>query len=231
MELFVYLSESDEEFNDFNNSESLVWHQSQLTFDMNPSNLRAQNLTLQPTSHLLSNGTWFAHVYFVKKGHSPDPTANNYNFKAVSCKSVMLNAYRPKPKVHNRKNLISGEYADNRINTTMNEDEIAAKTMAPEEIVSFWKPQLTIRLVHDFTVFPPRGIPPPLDQEYRFVPKTSEYFPTIYFDYFWVLRDHYVPILSNTTELQLEISYRCRCCCWCWRWCLCCWCCRWCLCC
>jgi hypothetical protein len=81
-----------------------------------------------------------------------------------SC-SVLVNAalvvYLPKPKTDKRKNLWSKneeesvqEAAEVLLESTTEEDE-----EAPPDWISFWKPNMTVNLVDDFTKYPVGGAP------------------------------------------------------------------------
>ena len=73
--------------------------------------------------------------------------------------------------------------------------------------LSYWKPFLSIRLIPDWTVFPLRGIPEEMRADFVIDPKTNQYEPVVYFDYFWLLTDQ-ISIINNTvSHLSLNMSH------------------------
>ncbi|BBH02566.1 Transmembrane CLPTM1 family protein [Prunus dulcis] len=63
----------------------------------------------------------------------------------------------------------------------------------PVEWVSYWKPNITINLVDDFT-------------DLNLEPSTGNYFPTIFFNEFWLLRDKMIAINETVKELALNLE-------------------------
>ncbi|CAI5987008.1 unnamed protein product [Closterium sp. NIES-64] len=107
------------------------------------------------------NGTVFAHVYFAKSGYSPDPTDQLYERSSTFSKTHL--AYYPRPKVDTRKRLLGGGSDANDTAgeppppsskaAADSEEKGDATAVVPEEVewIGFWKPNLTISLIDDFT--------------------------------------------------------------------------------
>lgn len=199
-ELRVYISE-DEQFADFNNTEALIWHEKGFYLDWKPSNDRVKDVSITASKAVMNNATLYAHIYFTKAGYSPDPQSSRYRKSATLSATHVLNKYLPKPKVTGKKNLISGELADT---PEMIEESLANKEQ--QILISFWKPNLTLHLVHDFTRYPRGGLPPQIAEKMRF-DEEGNYYPTLYINEFFVMREHLYPINETTPSLPLRMEY------------------------
>lgn len=140
---------------------------------------------------MLNNASVWAHIFFVKPGQPHDPDQPRYDPSAVSYRAQQLNVYKPRPKINTRKNLITGEYVDERVSKELQAAEASGSLVAsdaaqrdlmlaelallPVEWVSFWKPALSLRLVADWTAYPRGGIPQPIAEYLRIerTPKQS----------------------------------------------------------
>ena len=112
----------------------LKWHEEGLTYDWEDTNTRAYNLTIIPSEHVKHNGSLYAHMVLSKSriqtgtlqarsmcgiGFNVCPTCLMF---AIVCspgdrygeifKTQQLNAYKPLPKLKQKKNLISGKLND-----------------------------------------------------------------------------------------------------------------------
>ena len=212
-ELHVYVGESD----DFValNKDSLVWHQRDLKYNWDASNERTLNMSIPVTPHMLNNGSVYAHIFLTHKNVPHDPDAPRYKPQAVVHSIQQLNKYLKRPKLNVRKNLITGEYIDERVvkeieDLTAPEDrQLRVKELKkmPIEVVSFWQPTLSLRLVHDFTQYAQDGIPPQMVEHLRIDPATKGYAPPLYVDRFWSLKTQLVQINASRTELPLELAF------------------------
>eukprot|EP00455_Lapot_gusevi_P053598 TRINITY_DN839_c0_g1_i1.p1 TRINITY_DN839_c0_g1~~TRINITY_DN839_c0_g1_i1.p1 ORF type:complete len:643 (+),score=203.02 TRINITY_DN839_c0_g1_i1:51-1979(+) len=212
-EIRVYVSEQANFEDEAQKSQRLVWQQTRLAFNWDSNNERSTNITIPATSHVQNNGSIWAHIFFLRADAKFDVHRINYDDPSINYKKQQLNEYRPKPKINTRKNLISGEWADDRVakelaESSKQEHELLEEMKAqPVEIQSFWKPVLSLRLVHDFTVFPANGIPAQLSETMQFHPVSGDYYPVIYVDYFWFLSERMFVINDTVSELPLELSY------------------------
>jgi hypothetical protein len=201
MQLLVFQSENEEMTpEEFKDPGSLLWSEDQLFYDWRPENERIREVVIKTTPGMMNNGSLWAHIYLIKGDHSPDPASEHYKKSALLYKRQRLNTYLPKPKLKGRKNLISGEMED--------DPEMLALQKAKEsvELVSFWKPNLTLNMVHDFTVYPRGGIPPQMEELMSFDAEGS-YHPTLFINEFWIFREHLYPINETTPELPLRLEY------------------------
>ncbi|KAL3688246.1 hypothetical protein R1sor_014555 [Riccia sorocarpa] len=207
LDFWMYLSEN-REFNDFHNEEALAWHEAKVPYAVwTPGSVRHQNFTFRPSEAVLKhNASIYAHCFFTRSGYSPDPKDPDFQKGASFTRSHPLVIYFPKPKVDNRKSLLSkdGEQPSAVI-------EKGAETPEFEENeeriwVSFWKPNITINVVDDFTRYPRGGAPPNIAEHLNIDESTGNYYPTVYFNEFWLLRDKLVQINDTVNELQLEME-------------------------
>jgi len=151
MDLRVYITEN-EEFTDFS-EKSLVWLEKDIFYNWQEENNRENFINISTSESLQRNGSYYAHVFINKIGFDPDPNSISYNRTAIVYGRYRLNDFLPKRKVTLKKNLISGERETLEV-SSMVEDETET-----QENVSYWKPNLNIRLLCDHTVYPNGAIP------------------------------------------------------------------------
>uniref|UniRef100_A0A803KNK9 Cleft lip and palate associated transmembrane protein n=1 Tax=Chenopodium quinoa TaxID=63459 RepID=A0A803KNK9_CHEQI len=220
LDMWFYLSEH-EKFRDFGNEQALIWHETNIPYAVwKPESTRTLSLNYQPSEDLKHNGTLYAHVFFARSGYSPDPSEPEYQPLATFGRSKPVVTILPKSKVDKRKSLL-GDTKSSSEDKTMSKVEEDLQTdpkdEGPPEWISYWKPNMTINLVDDFTRYsansvPPNIVPlidPPTDiakPNLNIEPKTGNYFPTIFFNEFWLLKDKLIPINETVTELPLHLE-------------------------
>jgi hypothetical protein len=65
---------------------------------------------------------------------------------------------------------------------------------------------VTINLVDDFTRYPLNNIPPTVAPYLNVDPTTSSYYPTVFFNEFWLLRDKLTALNETVKELALNLE-------------------------
>jgi hypothetical protein len=175
-------------------------------------NWRNQTINVTVSEAMLNNASMYAHIYFTKRGFSPNPVAHNHNPIKTAYKMAELIEYRMPAKVVKKRNLLgkpASADADDTDNTSeQNKEEEEEPVEEGERLsVPHWKPTLTLHLVHDFTIFPPGGIPENMAQYMEFDPASGKYYPVIYHDEFWLMKEHLIAINSTLTQLELTMSY------------------------
>jgi hypothetical protein len=135
----------------------------------------------------------------------------------VIYKAQPLINYLPRPKLNVRKNLITGDYVDERVTRELETSSVTdpidqAKMVKelskmPVEYISFWQPSLNMRLLHDMTAYPRNGIPAPMLPHMKLDPITQGYFPPVYIDHFWSLKTDLIQVNESRTELPLMLAY------------------------
>ena len=69
------------------------------------------------------------------------------------------------------------------------------------------KQNVTVSTVDDFNGYPyPRGVPVHMRDTMRFHPDTVEYWPTVYVNEFWLLKDAHVPLNASVAAANLTLT-------------------------
>ncbi|MCO5614446.1 hypothetical protein L7F22_068728 [Adiantum nelumboides] len=206
LDLWLYLSEEDT-FTDFSNEKALVWHEANFPYaTWGPQSVRHHQLVYDPSEIVSRNASVYAHTFFARSGYTPDPNDPEYDPWSFSRTHPVV-IYLPKPKVDKRKSLLGDVNGDQelpeRLATTLT--EVDEDVMSPE-FVPFWKPNMTINLVEDFTRYSRNGLPPHVADKLIIDPRTGNYFPTIFYNEFWLLRDKLVAVNESVKELDLNLE-------------------------
>ncbi|VDK42065.1 unnamed protein product [Anisakis simplex] len=203
-DLYVYFSESMEQFSSFNEPTSLFWKQNDLTYGdwtSGPNNdgSVSKSATFPTPSVLLNNGSLFLHVFIVKKGQSPDPRDRHYVKREVIYHVHQLNKYKKK-FYKKTQNLLTGK-------TEQSEEDRKKADMIHFEVLNHWHPNLTINLVDDQTAWQKGALPAPLDEAVKFIPITNTYQPIFIFNDYWNLAADFMPINESVRELNFTLTY------------------------
>ncbi|KAM9988836.1 hypothetical protein ACTFIY_004880 [Dictyostelium cf. discoideum] len=178
----IYLSTSNETVGDW-----LVWEQDKLSYDWEDSNtIPTKNITFDTTPYLQNNGSLFAHIITSRRAYLNQP-------KSQLHKVHPLIVYLPKPKPKG-KNLLEEKSKD--------EPEVEYD---PTELISYWKPTLSLHLIVDHTIYPPDSIPKEIVSYFNIT--NGFYSPIIYCNEFWLYREHLKPVNETVKQLSIEISY------------------------
>jgi len=86
------------------------------------------------------------------------------------------------------------------------EEPIIPEPTVPLEIISYWQPNLTISIVDDFARYARSSMPPQLLGAMQFN-SDGNYFPVIFFNNFWLLKEHYLQINNSLSHLPLHLTY------------------------
>ncbi|XP_043723952.1 cleft lip and palate transmembrane protein 1 homolog [Telopea speciosissima] len=209
LDMWLYLSEH-EKFNDFSNEGALIWHEASIPYaSWGPDGTRSHFLKYVPSEALKHNGSLYAHVFFARSGFPPDPSDPEYQPFAAFGRTHSVVTYLPKSKVDKRKSLLGnseGSEEGEKESEVADENQIDSKDDGPIEWVPYWKPNITINLVDDFTRYPHNAIPPNVAPYLNTEPSTGNYYPMIFFNEFWLLRDKLIPLNDTVTELSLNLE-------------------------
>ncbi|MQL88990.1 hypothetical protein Taro_021568 [Colocasia esculenta] len=222
VDMWFYLSEK-EKFTDFGNEDALIWHEANIPYAVwGPASTRLRSLKYYPSEALKHNGSFYAHVFFARSGYSPDPSDPEYQPLYAFGRSHPIVTYLPKSKWGKKRSLLGNSKGSDEVETMSRESNFvatvlvyknlkddmqdAAKDEEPLEWVSFWKPNVTINLVEDFTRYPKNAIPPNIAGHLIVDPATGNYYPTIYFNEFWLLRDKLIQLNDTVKELPLHLE-------------------------
>jgi len=208
LDMWFYLSEQ-ERFNDFNNEGALIWHETNIPYAIwGPESTRSLSLKYYPSEALKHNGTLYAHAFFARSGYPPDPSDPEYQPLAAFGRTHPVVAYLPKSKTDKRKSLL-GDSKDSEgevVSQVVDDSQADSKDVGPVEWISYWKPNVTINLVDDFTKYPHNAVPPNIAPYLNVEPTSGNYFPTIFFNEFWLLRDKLIALNETVTELTLNLE-------------------------
>nr|GLL19844.1 cleft lip and palate transmembrane protein 1 homolog isoform X1 [Ipomoea trifida] len=208
-DMWLYLSEQ-EKFNDFGSETALFWHETNIPYAVwGHESSRSLSLKYFPSEALKHNGSLYAHVFFARSGYSPDPSDPEYQPLAAFGRTHPVVTYLPKSKADKKKSLL-GNAEDSKdesdVPKVVEEDMADSKEDVPVEWVSYWKPNVTISLVDDFTRYTQNAVPPNIAPYLNIEPTTGNYFPTVFFNEFWLLKDKFIPINDTVTELPLHLE-------------------------
>lgn len=145
--------------NDYS-QQSMLHQESDLVFGWVDTNLR--NLTIDVTipESVQNNGSLFAHICAFKLGVDPNPESSMYDPRGCVCKTWSMVKHMKKHIDRTRSLLAEAD----------NATEVAPVEELPKDdpIISYWKPELPVHLVHDFTRYPAK-LPPDV------APRTSSH--------------------------------------------------------
>lgn len=156
------------------------------------------------------NGTLFAHIFVAKHGAEIDPRAAEYDPTQSYRVVKLLTRYHPKKKVVKAKKLIGGSDGE-----TAKDDEVPATTPDGKPVItSYWHSNLTLNVVGDNGVLSYDTLPVPLRQHVELERtgardksgRNGWYYPVVYPNEFWMLRDHMVELNSTVASLPLYID-------------------------
>lgn len=150
-----------------------------------------------------NNGTLWAHFYVALQGAALDPTARDYDVAKAYHFSRPLNHVLPKKKIHKTKNLLAGSEGE------------GMKEPDPGPIfASYYHPNFTLSFIPDSGVMGYTTINQALRQ-YVVLEGTgardpsgqhSWYYPILFPNTFWQLRDHMTELNNTVTRLPLHIK-------------------------
>lgn len=209
LDMWLYLSEHDK-FSDFGNERALVWHETNIPYAVwTPDSTRSLSIMYQPSEALKHNGTLYAHAFFARSGYTPDPNDPEYQPLATFGRSNAIVKFLPKSKSDKRKALLGDDKTSNEektVSEVAEDSQPEPEDEGPAQWISYWKPNMTINLVDDFTRYTMSAVPPNVAPYLNVEPKTGNYYPTVYFNEFWLLRDKLIAINETVTELPLHLE-------------------------
>nr|CAB3484591.1 unnamed protein product [Digitaria exilis] len=196
MDMWMYLSEN-EKFNDFANDDALIWHEANIPYAVwGPTSTRTRSLAYYPSEAIKHNGSLYAHVYFARSGYPVDPTDPEYEQKSAFGRTHPVVTFLPKSKAGKKKSLLGDSEEPEQQAPPEDNKELEDKDEGPAEYLSYWKPNVTINLVDDFT----------RDTDLNVDPATGDYYPTVFFNEFWLLRDKLIALNETVKELPLNLE-------------------------
>lgn len=163
-----------------------------LEVELASSETLRQNITYKIPEPAKHNESLFIHVIGMRSGHDFDPHHGFFG-------TWTLTHYGPKRKEVKEKNLLFEE------NTKTEKDK--EKEEEAREIVSYWKPKLTVAVVDDFSLHSRETVPPHLRHMWHHNEEEQFYYPMVYFNEFWLLKSHMVELNETVDDLSIELTF------------------------
>jgi len=175
--------------------------------DWSEESVRTKSVTFEASEHLKDNGTYFAHVWVVPHRANPNslrkavPTKKNVYMYALHPLTKYLTITSGKAK----KNLLKSSSAS--VDPSVSSESVMLEPKVSKTIVSHWKGNYTIALVTDSNVFPEGGIPAQIVPFFKFDETGEHYFPIVWQNDFWILREDFTPINRTIERLTLDLRF------------------------
>ncbi|PKU70824.1 cleft lip and palate transmembrane protein 1 homolog [Dendrobium catenatum] len=208
LDMWLYLSDQ-QIFNDFGNDGALLWHETNIPYAVwGQGSSRSLSLQYTPSEALKHNGSLYAHVFFAHSGYPPDPNDSEYQPRYAFSRTHPVVVYYPKSKSGKRRSLLNSKQSEEDILDLEVKDDIQSdsKDEGSVEWISYWKPNITINLVDDFNRYSYNAIPPNVAGYLNIDLTTKNYYPIIYFNEFWLLREKLIPLNDTVKELPLHLE-------------------------
>ena len=171
----------------------------------NWSEKREIDTTFTVPSEVQNEGTLWAHFFVALQGHSLDPTAKDYNVAKAQHFFRPLNHVLPKKKVRKTKKLLESS------NDT---DEASEDLPSGPTFASYYHPNFTMSFIPDAGVQSYVNMHPAVRQHVNLettgardaTGQTGWYYPILYVNTFWQLRDHMTELNSTVKSLPIHIT-------------------------
>lgn len=164
---------------------------------------RQIDTTFKVPREVQNNGTLWAHFYIGLHGHALDPLASGYDVSKAYHFLRPLNNIMPKKKVKKTKNLLAGS----------DETETVVETPTAR-FGSYYHPNFTMAFIPDSGTQSYASMHPAVRQHVQLESTGARdesgqngwYYPILFVNTFWQLRDHMTELNSTVTELPLHIT-------------------------
>ncbi|KAG8895109.1 hypothetical protein FRC01_012561, partial [Tulasnella sp. 417] len=171
---------------------------------------RVEDFVIDVPQSVQHNASLWLHTYLTTHRVETGLDAQDAGFTPDSLYHFRkpLTRYMKKPKVIIEKNLLGGE---DDADVQRRQAEVDAEA---DVWLSYWHPNVTLTLVSDPPIMPANGISGPTARYFTAHPKkrdatgkTGFYYPVLFPNDFWLLRQHMAPINTTTPTLPLRITY------------------------
>lgn len=189
------------------NPESLVLQQKELRLD-NWGDAREIHTSFEVPKAVQNNGSLWAHIYVAQSGAPMDPTSNQYDTALAYHFVRPLNQYLVTKKTAKTRNLLS-----NSVDDISPEGKTDTSSASGPTIASYYHPNFTLSFVPNAGIqaYPSMH---PAAREWVQLEATGArdatgqngwYYPILYLNTFWQLRDHMTEINGTVKRLPLNI--------------------------
>jgi len=157
-----------------------------------------KHLDLVVSNNVKNNGSLYLHSFVIYD-----------DLDVIGEKTFQLNTYMPKKKEVKLHKLVGGNDEEET------EDEESLKDSKEQPIVSYWHPNVTITITPPPGLIDTKQLPPPLLEVFPLDPLNrrdnltglvTQYFPLLYQNKFWQLKDHMNEINSTIESLELNLN-------------------------
>lgn len=166
---------------------------------------RVIDTTILVPEEVQNSGTLWAHFYISLHGHALDPLAKDYDYSKAYHLFRPLNHILPKKKVVKTKKLLGGSEG---------KDEVEVETPIGPSFGSYYHPNFTMSFIPDSgtQIYP--SIHPAVRQFIELESTGARdasgqhgwYYPILFVNTFWQLKDHMTELNSTVTSLPLHIT-------------------------
>lgn len=165
---------------------------------------REIDTTIKVPKEVQNNGTLWAHFYIGLHGNSLDPAAKDYDAAQAYHFLRPLNQILPKKKVAKTKNLLSGS----------DENSTVAIQAPTSRFGSYYHPNFTMSFIPDSGTQMYPAMHPAVRQHIQLESTGARdtsghngwYYPVLFVNTFWQLRDHMTELNSTVKEVPLHIT-------------------------
>ncbi|KAL9022375.1 MAG: hypothetical protein Q9185_000491 [Variospora sp. 1 TL-2023] len=167
---------------------------------------RQVDTTFRVPSQVQSNGTLWAHFYVALQGHPLDPAATNYDTSKAHHFFHPLNQVLPKKKVVKTRKLVGASEDD----ASIEEEPVVSGPI----LSSYYHPNFTMSFIPDAGTQSYAKMHPAMRQYVHLEESGARdesgqngwYYPVLFVNTFWQLRDHMTELNSTVKELPLHID-------------------------
>ena len=171
----------------------------------NFSDTREIDTTFTLPIEVQNEGTLWAHFFVALQGYALDPTAKDYNVATAQHFFRPLNQVLPKKKVRKTKKLLE---SSNHTEESVDDVPSGPKT------ASYYHPNFTMSFIPDSGVQSYVNMHPAVRQHVNLestgardgTGQNGWYYPILYVNTFWQLRDHMTELNSTVKTLPLHIT-------------------------
>ncbi|KAL6752322.1 transmembrane protein [Haematococcus lacustris] len=196
VDCYVFLTETASVRGGHYDLADLIWSETSVALAaQDPRNI---SYMYEPSKNVQNNGSLYLHAVLAKAGETINPADPDYNEDLVFGRAFNLITYFARPRNETGVKLLSGE-------TFAEGVKKVRPDAGPREIISFLKPNISIQVVDHFVTYPKKGIPQPIAPHLQYG-MDANYFPIIYFNDFWLLRDYLVPMNETVTNVTLHLD-------------------------
>jgi hypothetical protein len=187
-----------------------------------PQQQLTQSTQIPVSTSLANNATTvWCHLYVSQQGFSSDASNPYYDSSKSYYKKVQVNKHRLRKKNKDVRNLLGedvlpdddesddGDRAQQQRRLDRDDESVlglAAKDKTEDQVLSYWKPSMTIQFVSMSQSFARGCIPPQMATHMDFSDSRGSYFPIVYFNEFWITSDKLIPINGTVDSLPLNIT-------------------------